>query len=417
MRIDRLELKNYRGFTSLDLDFTGHRTTVLVGSNGCGKTSVLDGLAAMLKWLASSFTRYSPVLLKQDRSPLFVPLDVNNKQAQLDLVVFLALNGPIFSFRISYQRLGTNLIPYIPEAYTNEVEAVHRSGPYPVLVYYPVSRAVLDIPLRIDEPHSFTQMDAYNGALGGNERNFRAFFEWYRDREDLENEARQEPSFRLDAQLEAVRRAIYRFMPGYTRLRVRRSPLRMTLMKGAQEVQVTQLSDGEKCLLALVGDLARRLALANPGAESPCDGTGVVLIDEIELHLHPRWQRSVIPNLERTFPNCQFIVTTHSPQVLADVGPGAVVVLEPDADGNVVAKRAKSPLGHDSNYILEVLMGVSERPQALADELERLFALIDDNDLAEAKKLRASIIEKWNADIPALTKAEVAIQRKERFAK
>ena len=130
-----------------------------------------------------------------------------------------------------------------------------------------------------------------------------------------------------------------------------------------------------------------------------------------------RGRLAVIPNLEKTFPNCQFIVTTHSPQVLADVGPGAVVVLEPDADGNVVAKRAKSPLGHDSNYILEVLMGVSERPQALAEELERLFALIDDNDLAEAKKLRASIIEKWNADIPALTKAEVAIQRKERFAK
>ena len=318
--------------------------------------------------------------------------------------------------RAQQQRRAT-VSGYVFADTNRQIQWLVNQTQYPVLVYYSVARAALDIPLRIHDSQHSSPVDAYEGALDGSDRNFRAFFEWYRDREDLENESRQEAGFRPDPQLQAVRTAVEKFMPGYTRLRVRRSPLRMTVMKGAQEVQVTQLSDGEKCLLALVGDLARRLALANPGAESPCDGTGVVLIDEIELHLHPRWQRSVIPNLEKTFPNCQFIVTTHSPQVLADVGPGAVVVLEPDADGNVVAKRAKSPLGHDSNYILEVLMGVSERPQALAEELERLFALIDDNDLAEAKKLRASIIEKWNADIPALTKAEVAIQRKERFAK
>lgn len=416
MRIDSLYLRNYRGFSSLDLDFTGHRTTVLVGSNGCGKTSVLDCLAVVLQTLTAQLTRSTGGIAKVDDPMLFFGSDFKNGTKDLDVAIIWSANSQSYNIEIEGNKLF-GLESNSSRSYADEFRLAHGTGPYPVLAYYPVRRAVFDIPLRVAEPPAFTPMDAYVGALDGNERNFRLFFEWYRYQEDLENETRQEPGFAPDSQLQAVRGAIERFMPGYTRLRVRRSPLRMTVMKGAQEVQVNQLSDGEKCLLALVGDLARRLALANPGAESPCDGTGVVLIDEIELHLHPRWQRSVIPNLEKTFPNCQFIVTTHSPQVLADVGPGAVVVLEPDGDGNVVAKRAKSPLGHDSNYILEVLMGVSERPQALAEELERLFALIDDNDLAEAKKLRASIIEKWNADIPALTKAEVAIQRKERFAK
>jgi predicted ATP-binding protein involved in virulence len=81
------------------------------------------------------------------------------------------------------------------------------------------------------------------------------------------------------------------------------------------------LSDGEKCLLAMVGDLARRLAIANPDYPDALQGEAIVLIDEIELHLHPSWQRNIIPALKRTFPKCQFIITTHSPQVLSYIQP------------------------------------------------------------------------------------------------
>jgi predicted ATP-binding protein involved in virulence len=102
----------------------------------------------------------------------------------------------------------------------------------------------------------------------------------------------------------------------------------MTITKQGQELIINQLSDGEKCLLAMVGDLARRLAIANPSLPDPLQGSGVVLIDEIELHLHPKWQREIIPALTRTFPNCQFIVTTHSPQVISQVKPEGIYILE-----------------------------------------------------------------------------------------
>jgi predicted ATP-binding protein involved in virulence len=78
-----------------------------------------------------------------------------------------------------------------------------------------------------------------------------------------------------------------------------------------------QLSQGEKSLI-LVGDIARRLAMMNPKLDNPLLGKGIILIDEIDMHLHPQWQRSIIQRLQTTFPNCQFILTTHSPLVISD---------------------------------------------------------------------------------------------------
>ncbi|MEW6499462.1 MAG: AAA family ATPase, partial [Cyanobacteriota bacterium] len=191
-----------------------------------------------------------------------------------------------------------------------------------------------------------------------------------------------------------------------------RSPLRMTVEKQGQELIVNQLSDGEKCLLAMVGDLARRLALANPTLKNPLQGEGVVLIDEIELHLHPKWQREIIPALTRTFPNCQFIVTTHSPQVISEVKPNGIYILEATSEG-VVAKRPESSFGRDSNRILEDLMGVSARPQEIKDELLELFRLIDKGDLDGARQLRQQIADQIGTDEPEFVRADVLMRRKE----
>ncbi|NKB18786.1 MAG: AAA family ATPase [Pseudanabaena sp. CRU_2_10] len=175
---------------------------------------------------------------------------------------------------------------------------------------------------------------------------------------------------------------------------------------------INQLSDGEKCLLAMVGDLARRLAIANPGLDNPLEGEGVVLIDEIELHLHPKWQRMIIPALVRTFPNCQFIVTTHSPQVLSEVQPNSIYILE-STDRGVIAKRPTSSYGRDSNQILEDLMDVPERPENVKEQLLEIFRLIDAGDLEGAKRLRQQIAEAIGADEPELVKASTSIRRRE----
>ena len=215
-----------------------------------------------------------------------------------------------------------------------------------------------------------------------------------------------------DKQLEAVRQAISSLIPDFSNLRVRRSPLRMTLQKQGEELIVNQLSDGEKCLLAMVGDLARRLAIANPGLPDPLQGSGIILIDEIELHLHPKWQRGIIPDLTRTFPNCQFIVTTHSPQVISDVKPEGIYLLE-KTDQGVIAKQPESSFGRDSNRILEDLMDVPERPQEIKDSLLELFRMIDAGNLESARNLRQQLANEIGIDEPEFVKADVLIRRKE----
>ena len=219
----------------------------------------------------------------------------------------------------------------------------------------------------------------------------------------------------IDKQLEAVRKAIASFLPGYTDLRVKRAPLKMVIHKDKEELIVNQLSDGEKCLLALVGDLARRLAIANPSLDDPLNGEGVVLIDEIDLHLHPSWQRSVVENLTKTFPQCQFMLTTHSPQILSHVKPECIWLLRRDKDG-FHSSHPEDSYGQDSNRILEDIMGVPSRPPKIQKRLSRLFLEIDRGDIDKAQRTLTSI-RKEIGDDPELVKANVLIRRKEIIGK
>ncbi|MBF0551845.1 MAG: AAA family ATPase, partial [Deltaproteobacteria bacterium] len=237
------------------------------------------------------------------------------------------------------------------------------------------------------------------------------FFEWFRNREDLENERRLDSPPYRDIQLQAVRSAIESFLPGFSQLRVRRSPLRIVVSKEGQELIVSQLSDGEKCLLALVSDLARRLAMVNPGLPDPLQGEAVVLIDEVDLHLHPKWQRSVIDQFERTFPNCQFILTTHSPQILSHVKPESVFILTRE-QGRVAVVRPAETFGLDSNRVLEEVLDVPERPQEIKDKLSEIFNQLDLGRLDETARLLQELKEQIGDD-PELIKAGVILRRKE----
>lgn len=267
--------------------------------------------------------------------------------------------------------------------------------------------------MKIRTKHSFEQIDAYENSLTGVGSEFRIFFEWFRKQEDLENELRLEDNAAYrDKQLQAVRQAISSLIPSFSNLRVRRSPLKMTLQKQGEELIVNQLSDGEKCLLAMVGDLARRLAIANPGLQNPLQGSGVVLIDEIELHLHPNWQRRIITSLIKTFPNCQFIVTTHSPQVISYVKPDNIYILK-NTDQGIVANRPQSSYGRDSNQILEDVMDDIKRPEEFKKSLHDLFQLIDEGNLDSARQLCQQISDDIGEDDPELIKARVSIRRKE----
>jgi predicted ATP-binding protein involved in virulence len=217
-------------------------------------------------------------------------------------------------------------------------------------------------------------------------------------------------------ELKFVTKTIENFVPGYANLRVKRFPRpHMLVDKEGTEISLDQLSDGEKNLIALVGDIARRLSIANPNSEKPLDGEGVILIDEIDLHLHPSWQRLMIPQLTKSFPNCQFIITTHSPQVLSHVHHENIFLLKNDKDGFTYSKAMES-FGQSSDRILEDLLGVDSRPTEQKELLHELFTLIQDNKLSEAKEKVKTLIDSIGED-PEIVKANVLIKRKEIIGK
>jgi len=190
----------------------------------------------------------------------------------------------------------------------------------------------------------------------------------------------------------------------------------MEVTKKNKIVTVNQLSDGEKCLIAMLGDLARRMAIANPQNPYPLTGTGVIIIDEIDLHLHPQWQRFVVPKLLEVFPNCQFFISTHSPNIITHVQPESLHFMEQTEMG-IKIDPVQESYGKNVDRILEDLMGLeTTRPKEIAEALKDIYEQISQNQLEAAKNnindLRAKI-----KDDPELIRSEVIIRRKEIIGK
>ena len=155
-------------------------------------------------------------------------------------------------------------------------------------------------------------------------------------------------------------------------------------MKDGRVLPFQALSDGQRSLVVLAADIAWRAAQLNPfhGEQAPQLTRGVVLIDELELHLHPAWQRNVLGSLRTAFPKVQFVVTTHSPQVLASTEPAWVRLL-----GESSAVVPGYSRGKDTNAILRELMGVPERPPETTRKLYELEQRIESGDLVAARAL------------------------------
>ena len=414
MQLKTLTLTNFRGIQDLKLEFS-EQVNVLLGVNGAGKTAILDCAAIMLSRLIGR------IRSTRGTGRFFTDYDISNGISHTRNQIDLAFQGRSYQWSVTKTRRGRRqqTITRLEEI-KSLVDLIHSkledddSASLPLVVYYPVDRAVVDIPLRIRNRHPFDQLAAYDQALSGDRRDFRTFFEWFRDREDLENEQRLENSPYRDRQLQAVRLAIERMLPGFTGLRIKRNPLRMVVLKQGDELIVNQLSDGEKCALAMIGDLARRMAIANPASEDPLSGEGIVLIDEIDLHLHPGWQRQVVTALQETFPNCQFLVSTHSPQVVSHVEPERIWMLK-RTDVTVSASRPVDSYGQTTGRILEDMMDVPERPPEIKKRLSDLFWTIEE-DLVMAKKMLDDLRSTIGED-PDLVRASVHIHRKEILGK
>ena len=204
--------------------------------------------------------------------------------------------------------------------------------------------------------------------------------------------------------LNAVRKSIEYFTE-FKNPRIRRQGTpTMIVEKDGEELDVNQLSQGEKSLLALVGDIARRLAILNPSLDDPLQGEGVVMIDEVDLHLHPKWQHDLIDKLVRTFPNVQFILTTHSPLIVSDSPNILVYSLE---NGNL--HKTKNIYGEDANTLLNNIFDVPVRTPEVENDFNNIRRAISNQEFEIADNLINSIAKKVASGNTELLKVKLLL--------
>ena len=409
MKIESLSILDFRGIRDLTLTF-GDGLNVLLGVNGAGKSAVLDCAAKLLSRFIGRIRSASGT------GHHFADSDINNHASFTRNNGAVSIRGKRVQWTVAKARRG-----HRAQASTNVAElkmfaaklhddlANEPSTSLPTAVHYPVNRAVLDVPLPTRKRTRFDRMAAYDGALAG-DGSFRSFFEWFLDREDSKKHLHADCSERRDPQLQAVRTAVESVLPGLNDLRVERFPTRMVVSKDGEELAVIQLSQGEKCLLAMVGDLARRVAMANPHMPNPLEAEAVVLIDELALHLHPAWHRLVPTALTATFPNAQFIASTNSPTIVSLLPPERVWTLTRN-EVRTVATRPGATYGQRTGRILEDIMGVPDRPQEVSDQIADLFQTIDEGRLDEAVQQRDALQCVLGGD-PDIVRAGTLIHRR-----
>lgn len=324
MILRELTLANYRPFREESFAFS-ERVTVIAGVNGRGKTAILDGISLLLSRLLPQVT---PAKGGYKYSSL---QDIHHGESALQLSLAASFNNIRVEFSINYNpedgQSPTKLLPQVKQAIRAVYGNPQRVGDAaPIAVYYTTDRAAYRLPRRLLVGLVHNQQAAYHGALFNRQIDFRDFMSRYRVWvEGIERGEDRNGKYRLT--LTTIERAVREFLPGFSDVRVELEPLRLIVSKNGQDLDLTQLSDGERSLLAMMIDLCRRLVLANPELEDPLQGAGVVLIDEIELHLHPKWQREVVEKLRRTFPRLQFVLTTHSPFVVQTLRQGELRLL------------------------------------------------------------------------------------------
>ncbi len=449
MKLELLSLANYRGFDQVDLKCEPD-VTLIAGVNGVGKSALLSAIVKCVSHALPRLTHSKEDVLSTVATDIksgkeSLSISAQFKISTADVYVDIARSSGVITaeaealtkrrdelrfatretkkgskeeqaieeeIRIIESKLAPSeelptvrILPVNPDHDLDElIRGVRQTTAQPVAVFYSTSRFLSRLPPMLPKTKGIEIATAYSKALDQLEISLNDFANWYRVQSETGSKKRTKRVFQ---QLDS---AIATFLQDVKSLQLHpERPPRFSVKKNGDTFFLEQLSDGERGLLALVFDLTRRLAIANPESDNPiAEGVALVLIDEIELHLHPKWQRDVLGRLRSVFQNCQFVVTTHSPLVLGEVEARCVRFLE-FQDDKVVATTPTEAYGMDANRILLELMGAPVRNKQMEGELRALFELIDVEDFTQAREKIAALEKQLGEHEPELTRAQSLI--------
>jgi hypothetical protein len=411
VRVTRLKLAKLRAIDAAEFRFLPG-FNLIVGVNGVGKTSVLNALGVCL----SAVVKRANGLRAPVEAFRFEDIRGGAEALTVECGVQIGLNE--YSYLIhkpressaAYERKAGRPREQVLD--TPEIADFIGAAPMPwigsdiggrpLAVLFGTRRAVPSERTPGKNVARGGVAAAFAQAFIDRELRLGEFAAWFQVQQALKAER---PA--ASRALTAFKDVVARFLPGYANLRIDGGGRPTLLIDTANTtLPVRQLSDGERGMLALVLDLTRRLVQANPEMTEPTvTAEAVVLIDEIELHLHPRWQRQIVQNLLAAFPKCQFIATTHSPQVIGEVEHERIQII---AAGQVYAPTHS--FGVDSDRILTEIMDTGPRTEEIQDLLARLSRAIGNENYEMARVLLADLAVRVGEDDPEVTRTRTLLE-------
>jgi predicted ATP-binding protein involved in virulence len=387
---------------------------VLVGENGAGKTSILEAIACGVgPFLTAMPDTRGKLIRKSD-------IHVGSKGIADSTRIAIETTSSL-SWDLVAKGASSKVLPKIGTSalsnYANQLVA--RESEYPLIVYYGTSRALTPANSKVSiNPFEVeARGDGYDSALDA-KINYGVIKNWFSKIEvdELRQKNERKDHDFIHPAKKLVSETVHLMVKNAVALEFDKVTNDVVVywknsLDEKLQLNLEQLSDGYRNIVALTIDLVRRSYLLNPKRHNPLLVGGMVLIDEIELHLHPRWQQKVLGDLINLFPNVQFVVTTHSPQVLTTVRGESIRVIYGDS---TEAEMVNSPFGGESNRVMQDILHVNPRPDTeVSKMLNEYFNLIElgKGEEEDALLLRDKLVTLTDGSEPMLNEADLAIKR------
>lgn len=427
MQIRELTLQNFRCFDQLTLEFHPN-LSVIVGANGSGKTSILEGVAIALSTMFVKMDGLSGRRIDKSQAHLKAFALGSTKDVQPQYPVTVRAVAAVGNTKLTWARslmrsTGNTTITDAKEmvelgvSYQNRLRQGDASLILPMIAYYGTGR-LWDYhrEKQNDVFETNNRMNGYLDCLDGT-ANIKLMMNWF-SKMTIQKYQNQELGMGGIPELEAVYEAMetcYKRITGCDEVKVQYNLGTKGLEVAYQNkdgkwmrMPINQLSDGYKSTISLVADIAYRMAVLNPQLLGKvCQETdGIVLIDEVDLHLHPTWQQRILGDLAEIFPKVQFIVSTHAPAVISTVRSENIILL----DQGMAYAPSGEVHGKDTNTIIRGVMHASERPVAIKTLFQEFYHWIDVDDAVKAEETLDELKRNIGEDDPEIASCNIKLR-------